>query len=389
VWVSSDANSRTTSPDASSKVMKKARQNLSHSVLLGVLLSAFFIPLTSFAQGSGHFVLISQGQNNLEATSSCPTGDCLAVGVGTGYTGTTTGAFVYVSNVTAISSQQLLNIKAYTNSSYTTQTSPTRSCIFSGSAPANSNHTLIQLSPDTCSTYVLYPNEYYLVTTMGGVSNNNNWGSNVAANPSFVRVAVPGSSVQLPFPYFALVADGFQITPTASSTGVYLSGAKEFCSSTFKIDEPHQYCNGGTCYTGTSTPIGNQISYGLCLVGGYLFVPTAESVQQFSGLNDAVQGRIPFSYYQDTASLLSGLTASTTQNMTPFGLDLSGTALATSSVIAQNVLSTRFDLLSTTTIARYVPNDLYNFLYGSEVAAIWVTWLFVAYRRIVPTKAKI
>jgi len=116
---------------------------------------------------------------------------------------------------------------------------------------------------------------------------------------------------------------------TASSTDSYLSaGCNSFGSSTEPI-----YSSSG-------------FKYSICYAGGYLFVPSVNSVQQFSLIPYKLQTTFPFSYYYDVKSLITN--SSTTANM--FG-----------------TMIVNLPLVGTTTI---LSSDTINYFIGTSTASV-------------------
>jgi len=369
--------------------MKKL-PHITLTLATGVILwAAFLLPIAQ-AQSApiGHFVLLQQGDRTTE-TNYQASGLTWNLLLGNGFTGTTTGAFISASFVSGSSGPvQAIRvlISGYSDPSYSTIVG---TCGYTGEdLPPNYSASATSSNPFTQLTHVqsglndctLNPALYYKVVVTfqpsGVTISSIDYFGTASWSPPNGWTADVTNPLYPYFPQFAIVGDNFQITPTASSSGIFLSGALDFCKSAF---------------ASSSAPgIVTDIGIAGCDIVSFAFVPTPLSVQQFQDFSTALQNKIPFSYYNDTASILNGATGSSTQNLQSFAMDFSGTALATTSgPIASNVLTHNYVLLSTSTITQYVPADLYNLLYGLEVSAIWVTALFVWYRKIVPTKAKI
>lgn len=335
-----------------------------------------------FAQSSGDFVLISQGQLASTSPSYANSADYFDVRIGTGYTGTTTGAYVSANYVNPIGGDPvwyLLTLTAWTDSSYTTQVS---SCTYgTGALPTGTYTTgsFIPLSVYGCADPTLYPQYYYSVqvASEAGVVGRpaiQFAGIDLLQNPtdfSSKGWTVDHYSSQAPqfFPQFAIVADGFQITPTASSSGLFLSGALTYCASAFgSSSAPALVADTGVA---------------LCDVGGYLFVPTPDSIQQFGNFIPQLQTKIPFSYAYSLVSLYGSLTASSTSNLPAFSILWPD--FASSSPFAA-IIPSSIPIMSTTTISTYYPDPIRTTFLFLGTCAIWVEALLVCYRRIVPHK---
>lgn len=346
----------------------------------------------AFAQSSGHFVFVQQSQitatDNYFGTNGG--GGYFSqdwfINVGSGYTGTTSAAFL-TAQYSVLSSPgdvpAYFEIRGYSDSGYTNfiEACGYTSGAGTGTFPATGSFVELDVDSGNCSgTHdVLKPNLYYQIeisfTEKPGVINFTSY-SGVASSTSFVVInSTPSPTFPNFIPQFALAGDGFTITPSASSTGLFLSGAQEFCNSTF----------------GTSTAgffgIGTDIANALCQVTGYLFVPTPASLQQFSGLTPEMQQRLPFSYAYGLNNLYSGLTASTTDNMQSFSINNLG-AFASSSAFA-SVVPQSIGILSTTTISKFYPDPIRVSMLFLASSAIWVILMLSIYHRIVSHKVKI
>jgi len=344
-------------------------KKLSPPLLSFVLVIAFLVPISVFAQvspASGNFVLVSQGV----LSSSTPAEQLgstavYSVDIGSGYTGSTTGAFTSATWVPAGGQYVnfVLEIIDNTTSFY---------CAFQSLGAASPPTPFEQLTFQACTgtdSLVFNPDDDYSidiqnVLTSGLQSSYRTLGSDGTLDPRF-------STSGLFTPQFAIVGNGFQITPTSTSTGVFLSGAYSFCSGQF---------------SSSSMPfLVSDTAVGFCTVAGYLLVPTPASLQQFASFPYVLQNKIPFSYFYGVSGDILSMTASSSQNFGGFEINLgSTTGVGSTSPIASSVLDHNFVLLSTSTISTYVSPTLYNLLYSLAVAAIWITTALILYRRVVP-----
>lgn len=349
-----------------------------------VMMWAVFLVPSAHAQSN--IAVFSQGVL-ASTTSYLTSGATWAVNIGNGYTGTTTGAFVAMSVHTASSPGQGIRVilAGYSDSGYTTNVA---NCAYTAqditgpyTASATSTNPFTQLTHvqsglDQCS---LNPNLYYKILVNYQLFGTGEYAS-FAGNANWIPRtgwSIDYSSGQSPFPpffpQFAIVSNGFQITPTASSSGIFFSGAVDYCNSAFA----------------SSTGIGATIGNGLCIATGFLFVPTAASIQQFQDFSTALQNVIPFSYYYDVSTIFTDSSASSTQNMVAYSANLSVLDAASSTGFGPILPTSPFDFFSSTTISHYLPVGMHDFLYTLMQTAIWVEVLFLLYRRIIPNKPKI
>jgi len=364
--------------------MKKSPQRLA-LFFSGVLGLFFFVPLVALAQqGSGHFVIVAQGLVSATSTDfNVNSGNATAefgINIGSGRTGTTTGAFVsFTADFTTANPGQYpvdLKIEDQTaggNCEYRgalQQHYPGATAqfeqlnFFSCTSPQNEAF----VPADTYIVDITYGYTVANLTTQfvveGAPINTTGWS---------VSYGVQGTDPVYPdfIPQFALVADGFQITPTAASSGYLLSGAGAFCNSQF-----------GTS-TGGVVGIVTDFPNAMCQVAGYLFIPTPESLQQFGQLQPILQQKIPFSYMYGVGGIFTGLTASTTENLPTMGISMP--VMGTTTPLG-NVIPTHIEFFSTTTISKYYPDNVRESFLFLGGAAIWVGAVLVVYRRVVPHK---
>jgi len=368
--------------------MKKSPKYLSLIAFAMLILGTFSVP-KAFAQTiPGSFVFAQQSQIGATSTFHTPTGNLQAiytVNLGLGYVGTSTEAFVTDEYNTGGTDQQnravVVSVLSYSDSAYSSLVS---TCNFFTLAQDHSwaNTGYHQINPQS-GPCVLTPTLYtQIVLTFdstlaagGGPYTHTVYGSDSPILPASATYTSNNTDDSLFFPQFALTGNGFQIVPTASSTGLLLSGAKEFCNSQF-----------GTS-TGGIFGIGTDLANGLCQVAGYMFVPTQDSLQQFAGLPAILGTRAPFSYMYAVVSSFDGLTASTTENMESFSITGLG-GFASSSAFASVVPST-IDILSTSTISKYYPDPIRHTMLFLASAAIWFTLILSIYHRIVPHKLNV
>lgn len=356
--------------------MKKTAKSLALG-LLGIL-AVFFFALPVQAQ-SGHFVLVQQGK--LPDQTPYTTGILqFEVRIGTGYVGTTTGAFMAVSGVsnTTASAPASLVIVGYPLSSYT---GTSLTCRYdmrnqpAGSYSATSTNPFMQLDfqqevdPGACT----FRSSYYYKVQMtsdfsnAGIFNPGSVGGLYGWVPP-TGWATTTATISNFFPYFTIVADGFQITPTASSSGLFLSGAQEFCHSQF----------------GSSTSFGSDIGNGICIAVGYLFVPTPESVQAIPNLQTSLALHAPFSWVYGTISTWNTLSASSSVNLPIYTVDSSKFDFSSSTALG-SILPSSITLLSTSTINTYLPAGIHDTLYtlaSFAIALSAVGYMFSRTRKI-------
>ena len=315
----------------------------------GVLLSGICLlgwgglPALSLAQTvqPTGFLLASQGISST-ATTTCPMGggDCYFTYIGNGYTGTTTGIYTTETFTIPADVGYRADLLGFTNSGYTG--SPFTDCVFTLQTPATAgDRVFVQYNANGGADCQLNPSLYYVVDTYGGTGGSYLWGVAAATKFPVTYLYLPVSGGIPAYggwaPQFALVANGFQITPTANSTGLFLSGAQEYCNSQF----------------GTSTAgvfgIGTDIANGFCQAAGYLFIPTPDSIQAFETILVNLGNTPPISWFGEIKDTIEASDASSTDNFINLTINF-GTS---TQVLGFQSLT----VISTTTIRRYMSDD--------------------------------
>lgn len=365
--------------------MKKLSIGISSIIALIALWGAFLLP-TAFAQtspSSGDFVFADQGQ--LGSTTSYDNLDHqYEVRIGTGWTGTTTGVVIAISTtqLSAPNSFARFDILGWSNSSYSSSVSD---CGYDGELNATGVYSATSSTPFyelnnqlfSGSACTFNPNLYYSIQYVVDGYDSDTGPISIAgiANwipPSGWQVGNFGGSVNnYPpfFPMFAIVGGGFQITPTASSSGILLSNTNIFCNNTF----------------GSSTPgISTDIGISMCNVLTYLFVPNNAQLQSMLNLQGLMLSKVPFSYYGQIYSEISGLVASSsTGNIPEYSINFDQIDFSSSTDLGYILPRGNFDLLSSTTINTYIPAGIHDTLYSLAEFAIWVSVVLYIYDSLV------
>jgi len=156
-----------------------------------------------------------------------------------------------------------------------------------------------------------------------------------------------------------LTLDIQKLYPAATSTGVDLGTAQSFCgSSTFATS------------TGFWDSTGQSFSRAMCLAFAALFVPSTESLSAFQELAPDLQTKVPFSYFYQVNSALTGLTASTTENLPTLTIDLSSVDVGSSTPLG-SLYSQNITVLSTSTVSRFFSDSTRNLWLNFLRTALW------------------
>lgn len=306
-------NLRNTEPVSTSfRAMKKTAQYPSILSALGILLAVFFVALPVHAQ-SGHFILFQQGQIGSQ-TAYDTSNHIYTVRIGTGNQGTTTGAFVAVSGDNATpGSSPTVALTGYTDAAYS---AGAITCTWRGDNRPAAQYSATSTNPFYQLDYLvdysgsghatdgecwLDPTRYYTIQISYNFTNAGHFRpGSIAGRQGWVlplgwSATTTTDSDTSFFPYFTIVSDHFQVVPTLTNSGLFLSGAQSFCNNQF----------------GSTTSVGSYVGQGICVAVAYLFVPTPESLD-FSGIKNDVFLKFPFSWFATIQSVLGSATASTT-----------------------------------------------------------------------------
>jgi len=334
----------------------------------------FAVPF-SFVHAQSGFTFMQQS-NTADVVVASTTGSLFqyTAQYGNGFSGTTTEAFatMHFTRVSGSGPAFELSLLPFTDNSYSTNV-PADDCSFS--SPSSGSNTSGFLQADVVGTCVLKPQYFYEVvislanngTSIGGaVFSDVTFYGTKNLDPSWnVTYAGVGSDTSPFFPQFAVTGDGFFITPTASSTGLFLSGAQEFCNSAF-----------GTTTAGVFG-IGTDIANGLCQAIGYLFVPTPASTQQYADLSRYTQTRIPFSYFYQLDTLYGNLIATTSPTFISVELPFSSLGIGSSTSLGNFLPDV--DAFSTSTLSTYLSDPVRGSLRFLMSSAVWLLFAYYAY----------
>jgi len=218
-----------------------------------------------------------------------------------------------------------------------------------------------------------------------GLNGNTNWQAGVQYD--VYSDGALGTNVSIAANYAATSFYG-ELTDNSGASVSIEPGLSNYTDPGISTSSQPVYCSDNIgSSTGIFDGIGRSFALGACVSAVFLFVPSGNAIAQFQTLASTTQQKIPFSYYSDVVSIVSGQSASSTGNLPTYGIDLGGVDFGSSSGLA--ILPTHLDFLSTTTINKFLPAGMYTILYNLMVFAIWVEVMFLLYHRIVPHKAKI
>jgi len=351
--------------------MKKLPKYLANIGFRMLILGVFLLPNFAFAA-----VLLQQP--NASVTSSLETvGVSFRFYVGQNLVGELTSVTVAASTTyTGVGSfdASRVDVIGYSDSSYTTQVTD---CGYRKVTPngthLNGAYVLDDRVAGTVTDCTFLPNRYYkLEFTVPAGNVLTNWkGVNSSVSPFVAEV----NNTDIGVPYVILTGINQSLDPNyidnGNPSGISTSTVQQYCNSSYSTS------------TGLFSELANGITYGFCTVTTFLFVPNQNDLQNFYNLASTSQSKIPFSYFYETYNMFNSLSASSSTNLPTFAVDLP--VMGTSTPLGQ-IVPSRIEFLSTTTIDRYYPSAIRTTFLTLGSYAIWVTAFVVIYRRIVPKK---
>jgi len=338
--------------------MKKLPKYISTLVLTMGVWGAFLVPI-ALAQTS--FLLVSQGQSPLQSPTMCAGGGCFDYKIGTGWVGTTTSAIMVASTSPSQSNIWTTAIFGYSDPTYTTLV---QHCVYqSNSEVGVAGRVQKQLLNQSVFTgdCVLYGNRYYDLE----FEINTAWdpyGTDSNTHPGWTLTSSAGSNF---YPSFSIIGNGFQLSPSISSSGINFSAAQQFCNGAFGTSTGGAY--------GIITDSANSI----CQVGAYLFVPSTDSVDTFTQIPTSLEGKFPFSWGFGVKDLLTNLTASTSANYPTVTYNFS-----TSTGLSVILSSSSLLIVNPTLIQNLAPDSTWTTIRYLMASILWIAFAYFVYRKV-------
>lgn len=186
----------------------------------------------------------------------------------------------------------------------------------------------------------------------GSTNNIHNWNVVVVGNSNF-------------YPFFDVIGNGFTLEASSTASALDLSGASAFCNQQF----------------GTSSSIASDFGAAICTAVGFLFIPSQASITQFADIPTGLSQKAPFSWVFQTIGTWDSLTATTTENVPQYSIDLAATGIGSTTALG-DILPTQMDLLSSSTINKYLPAGVHDTLFALAGFAIDLTAVGYMFRRV-------
>lgn len=138
-------------------------------------------------------------------------------------------------------------------------------------------------------------------------------------------------------------------------------------------------CNGSfATSTGLFSDISNGVSYGLCTVGVFLFVPNTTITGQFAGLPNQALARFPLSWFLLAKNALSTFSASSTINYPSYSYDF-GTSTVLTPVLGSTTI---LQIASPSTIQSLAPDTVWAILRFLAAGLLWFGFVWYLYYRV-------
>jgi len=115
----------------------------------------------------------------------------------------------------------------------------------------------------------------------------------------------------------------------------------------------------------------NIFSEGICIAFSFLFLPSTDTLDEFTTIQATAASKFPFSWIYGVQSIVSGLTASTTDNMISLTYGLHDIGIGSTTPMG-NILP-NFTILSQATILTYVSQSSIDALKAIASAGIYLT----------------
>lgn len=224
---------------------------------------------------------------------------------------------------------------------------------------------------------------YYATSTCASTNIDFSLPSYISVYPSGVSnpIVVAGNSQSSPFFILTIGNDPLMsfpaFSPTQTAIGVATTSTNSFCDQNVPFDN-------SSIIQATLTAVPN----GLCKVGAFMVIPSGNTLGQYALLSSSTQEKIPFSYFYDVQSLITGAATSTSQNSQTFAMNLGALDFSSSTAMGP-LLPTSLTFFSSTTIGQYMSPATHDLLYNLMIYAIWLEVMWLIYHKIVPTRAKI
>lgn len=168
--------------------------------------------------------------------------------------------------------------------------------------------------------------------------------------PNICSSNCTGSPYQIGYTTF----QGATLTQATATSSSFFSG--QSATSTYEA------------LAGQCAEEGNIFSRGLCVAGVFLFIPSAQTLGQYSQLKDTLGVKFPFSYVVSATDTWKELTASSTANAPTWTYDFGDLGFGSTTPMG-NILP-NITVFSSSTVTQYFPTGTFDLLRGLASIAL-------------------
>jgi len=182
---------------------------------------------------------------------------------------------------------------------------------------------------------------------------------------------------------FSAVTSAYQSTvPNTTFFDEFVNSAYDAItnSSSTSASSTAGYCDRAVGSLGS-----NPLGYGVCTALAFLFIPSQDSLNQFSSIGDNIKNKPPFVYFYQAASLWDTSVGQSSGNFSELIF-----VMPTSTFEAQTGVSFmphRYVLFSTSTVFAGIDQYYWDLLRSLMTTVIWVGVAGFAYREVTKQKA--
>jgi len=115
---------------------------------------------------------------------------------------------------------------------------------------------------------------------------------------------------------------------------------------------------------------GNIFSRGICVAVSYLFIPSPQTLNQFTSLASTSAEKFPISWFYGVRTAVSSAQATSSSNMSDISFNLGSLGYGSTTPIG-NVLP-NISVFSTSTITQFMPTGVWSAIQAFMAAALWV-----------------
>jgi len=189
--------------------------------------------------------------------------------------------------------------------------------------------------------------KYYIFLTASGPAG---FGVRTAADGTLYGFFTDGNGTSIPIS---------PNIPGFADVGISTSSAAVNCAGNFATS------------SGFLADTASNIAVGLCDVGLFLFVPNVGVTQQLESFASSTQTHFPFSWVAQVNGAFASLDASSTSNFVSLRFGLGSLGIGSTTPMG-NILPD-FDIMSTTTVMKYLPSPIWTSILWLISAGLWLT----------------